>query len=271
MNEFNLIIKPDEDEPDGAEVYVDGTIGTNPYRFLLDTGAGRSSVIFDAYTATFSGTEKHHSSGVFAKHSEDLITIPNLDVGPISKADVTLTRTAEGNTMVRSLIGMDLLHDLRLHFLFDENRVVVDNDYQFGSEDPVQDLFLDKAYHPYVDVQFGPLTAKSVWDTGASITIADSTFISHHPSLFREVGSSSGIDSTGATVQTPMYLMAECQIGGSFFPPVRVAAVDLSGANATLEVPMNLILGYSTMSKANWLFDFPNRKWAITKWLGARR
>jgi len=30
----------------------------------------------------------------------------------------------------------------------------------------------------------------------------------------------------------------------------------------------DLILGYSTLSKANWLFDFPRKKWAISKLLG---
>jgi hypothetical protein len=69
-------------------------------------------------------------------------------------------------------------------------------------------------------------------------------------------------------METPMFIMAETTIGGHTFPPRRVAGVDLSQVNATIEVPMDLILGYSTMRKANWLFDFPQRKWAISRWLG---
>jgi hypothetical protein len=42
----------------------------------------------------------------------------------------------------------------------------------------------------------------------------------------------------------------------------------LSAANATLERPMDLILGYPTWSQADWLFDFPSRKWALTSWRG---
>lgn len=54
MNEFKLIIVPDEEDAEAAEVLVDGTIGGNYYRFLLDTGAARSSVRFDDYTAALS-------------------------------------------------------------------------------------------------------------------------------------------------------------------------------------------------------------------------
>ena len=32
---------------------------------------------------------------------------------------------------------------------------------------------------------------------------------------------------------------------------------------------MDLILGYNTLSQANWLFDFPRRQWAITQRLEA--
>ena len=54
MNGFDLIIKPDEEDADAAEVLVDGTVGGNHYHFLLDTGAARSSVAFDDYTSTLS-------------------------------------------------------------------------------------------------------------------------------------------------------------------------------------------------------------------------
>jgi len=54
------------------------------------------------------------------------------------------------------------------------------------------------------------------------------------------------------------------------FPPHRVAGVDLSHVNSTIEVRMDMILGYGTLRKANWLFDFPRKRWAITKRLGAR-
>jgi hypothetical protein len=39
MTQLPLIIVPDRDDPDCAEVLVVGTIGGRPCRFILDTGA----------------------------------------------------------------------------------------------------------------------------------------------------------------------------------------------------------------------------------------
>ncbi len=52
MAGFALIIEPDPEDVEAAQVFVDGTIDGRPYRFLLDTGAARTCVQFDAYTST---------------------------------------------------------------------------------------------------------------------------------------------------------------------------------------------------------------------------
>lgn len=39
--------------------------------------------------------------------------------------------------------------------------------------------------------------------------------------------------------------------------------MDLSQANATLAQPMDLIIGYTTLRQANWLFDFPAQGWGV--------
>jgi hypothetical protein len=269
LNEFSLILKPDPDEAEAAEIYVDGKIGGRPYRFLLDTGAGKSSVINDEYTATFDSAEQHHSSGVFAKSSEDLIIVPSIEVGPILRENFTLVRAdpIPGAAERTSLIGMDLLKDFRLYFRFDQNRVSVDEDAKALAFSP-QNLLMDERFHPYVDVQFERANAQAVWDTGASLTIVDTNFVNKHPELFQPVGQSTGTDSTGAQMETPMFLMAATMIGGCEFPPHRAAGVDLSAVNATLEISMDMILGYSTLRQANWLFDFPRRQWAISQRLG---
>ncbi len=266
MSEFKLIIIPDPEEPEAAEVYVDGTIAGRPYRFLLDTGAATSSVVWDDYTSEFGSIEKHDSSGVFARHSDDLIIVPSIEIGPVSKHNFMLARMAAPNSQRRNLIGMDLLKDFCCHFYFDENRVSVDatkeDSYDF------QELVLDNRFHPYIDVRFGTVKASAVWDTGSGITVVDTNFIKEHPAFFQQAGQSVGTDSSGSTMETPMFLMSAAVMGNQTFPPHRVAGVDFSHVNSTIEIPMDLVLGYSTLSKANWLFDFPRRKWAISKWLG---
>jgi hypothetical protein len=270
MNEFKLIVEPDADEAEAAQVFVDGTIGARKYRFLLDTGAARSSVMADDYTSTFTCTEQSDSSGVFAASSDDLITVPHIQVGPISKRNFTLVRTTDKDLRPGNLIGMDFLKDLCCHFFFDDNRVLVDGNQDCGTGYAFQELLIDKRFHPYVDVQFGTLRAKAVWDTGASITVVDMNLINRHPAFFQPAGQSTGTDSTGTRMETPMYSMSTTIVGSTAFPPHKVAGVDLSRVNSTIEAPMDLILGYNTLRRANWLFDFPGKKWAISNPLGIR-
>jgi hypothetical protein len=267
MGAIALIIEPDEDEDEAAAILVDGAVDGHPYHFLLDTGAARTSLRYDAYTATLPRIGAHSSSGIFASGAYDLIAVPGIELGPISRSDVMLVRVPEGSSDRRNLIGMDLLRDHRCHFLFGENRVLIDP--AAGAQDTrlLQPLFLDSKAHPYIEVSFGVQTATAVWDTGAGITVADASFIEHHPTHFQAVGYSTGTDSTGAEQQTPMFVMTGATIGGHSFAPQKVASVDLSAVNATIEAPMDLILGYNTLSKANWLIDFPRKTWAIMRML----
>jgi len=267
MNGFDVIIQPDAEDADAAEVFVDGAIGGRPYRFLLDTGAARSCVRYDDYTATFASVGTDTSSGVFAGGSRDLVTAPSLALGSIVRSDFTLVRAAQEDTRRQNLIGMDLLKDLRCHFRFDERRVVTDEDGVEEDTAAFEEMFLDQRAHPWVPVQLGGVTANAVWDTGASITIVDAGFVARQPGLFQAAGQSTGTDSTGAQQETPMYVMAASVIGGQTFHAQRVAAVDLAQVNATLERPMDLIVGYNAYSKAHWLFDFPRRRWRITRML----
>jgi hypothetical protein len=265
VNEIALIIERDEQDAEAAEVLVEGRIGGKSYRFLLDTGAARSSVKLDYYTSQFASTEQINSSGVFASSSNDLVSVPSLEVGPISRNRFSMARVPERHPARANLIGMDLLKDFCCHFYFDENRVSIDAKDDPDIPDILQELVFDKKFHPYIDIRFGALAAKAVWDTGSGMTIVDSGFIDRHPGLFQEEGRSAGTDSTGAQQETPMFVMSEASIGNHSFPPQRIAAVDLSSVNSTIEMPMDLILGYSTLRQANWWFDFPRRKWAISK------
>lgn len=264
MAGFALIIMPDAEDAEAAQVFVDGTIDDRPYRFLLDTGAARTTVQVDAYTSTFGSVGTSSSSGLFAPVHAALITVPRIELGPIVKQHVSVARASPIGSDLGNLIGMDLLQDVCCHFLFDEHRVVVD-----PVEEPevaaTQALFLDRVGHPYVDVQFDDGMAQAVWDSGAGITVADLNFITQHPGSFRHAGQSRGTDATGATRETPMFTMAATTIGSKVFPPHTVAGVDLAPVNATIDAPMDLILGYSTLSRANWWFDFPRRRWAVTK------
>lgn len=267
MSGFSLEIKPDKEDTEAAEIYVNGIIGNKKYSFILDTGAAKTYIQFDNYTSTFDCIQKNSSSGVFSNIRDDLISVPYIKLGPILKRNFTLARSSQNSSNTRNLIGMDLLKDFCLYFLFDEKKVLVQSSIDYGKNINHQELILGKRYHPYIKVQIEKVKATAVWDTGAGITVVNINFIKKNPLYFEEIGISKGTDSTGTKLETPMFSMQKIVIGNIEFPPHKVAGVDLSHINSTTEIPLDLILGYSTLSKANWVFDFPNKQWAILKML----
>ena len=158
MKGFKFTIKPDEYDVEAAEVLVEGKVASNNYIFLLDTGAARISVQYDDFTSKFKSLKKESSSSVFTRSNEDLIMVSHIELGPILKKDLLIVRMDPKQRSVRNLIGMDLLKDYSLKFLFDENKVMVD---PIESVELVilNDLFLDERYHPYIDINFKQFTA----------------------------------------------------------------------------------------------------------------
>lgn len=260
--ELDLVIVPDPEEADAAEVLVDGLVAGRPYRFLLDTGAAQTSLVHDELTSTFASSGRVESSGVFAAGTDESITIPSLRVGPIHVEDFVAVRAAAGSASERGLIGMDLLRDHCCVFRFGEARVHLAPG-PTAEEGLFEKLILDARSHPYIEVRVGPATAAAVWDTGASMTVVDGSFVQRHPEHFAPAGTSTGTDSSGVTMETPVFTMAQAVIDGRTFAPHKVAAVDLSRVNATIEIPMDMILGYTTLRQADWLMDFPGRRWRL--------
>lgn len=265
-NRIPLIVVPDSDEPGAAELYVRGTVNGRDYRFLLDTGAARSGIITDPFTASLPSLGTHSSSGVFSASHDEVVSVERLQIGPVVRQLFQLTRTIGDAGPRGNLIGMDILKDHCCHFLLDSSALVFDPEQDLSGLQ-FQALLFDQKFHPYVRVQCGQAEGQAVWDTGASLTVVDTAFVERHPACFTDAGHSTGTDANGSQVETAMFAMAAVQLGGVHFPAHRVAAVDLSAVNATLEFPMDLIIGYNLYRQANWLFDFPNRRWAITRTL----
>ena len=86
-----------------------------------------------------------------------------------------------------------------------------------------------------------------------------------HSSMFELAGSDLGTDSSGSKMETPIYIMKPILLGDKVFPAQKVVGVNLSHVNATIDMSMDFVFGFSTLKKANWLFDFPQKKWAILK------
>lgn len=259
MPQVPLIIEPDPDDPGCAMVLVDATVAGRPYRMVLDTGAARTQLEADEYTSALPVAGEDSSHAVFGGRVTDpLVTVTDLVAGALRVAALEVTRGAPG---LGHRLGMDVLGRHRCHFRLDVG--VLDLDLDVPPE-AGQELLVSRRGHVYVEVRWPGVSGQACWDTGSGATIVNRDFWLAHPELFEQTGTSAGIDGNGQRAETPLLAMAGPVIGQRAFGGHQAVAVDLSGVNATLEYPMDLILGYPTIRQAGWLFDFPARQWALT-------
>ena len=257
-----MVIEPDPDDPGCATVMVDGTVAGRSYRFILDTGAARTQLEADEYTTALRTVAVDTSSGAFGVRSANpVVTITDLAVGPLQAATLEVERVEGGGPQARNLLGMDVLRRYCCHFRLDAG--VLELEAPPGRRAD-HDLLMSRRGHVYVGVGWPGVTGRACWDTGSGPTIVNRDFWLEHRELFQEIGTSVGTDASGAQSETPVLMMSPAIIGHRAFPGHCVVAVDLSPVNSTAEHPMDLILGYPTLRQADWLFDFPAKRWAIT-------
>lgn len=266
MSKIKLIIVEDKEDIECAEVYVSAIIEGDEFEFLLDTGAGTSSIRNSEFTLNYPVLKTKKSTGIFSDTQESIIRIPSVRIGPIRKENVEFTRV-DNEAGKPNLIGMNILKDYALLFDFQYNTVDVNpEDAKYIRS--CNELFCDDKAHPYINASLNQSVLSAVWDTGASITVVDSGFIAQNPNSFQLFGDFKGTDANGNSSMTPIYNMTGISIDGFAFPQHHVAAVDLKSVNTTIEKKMDMIIGYSSFRYADWWFDFPAKKWKITKFRG---
>jgi gag-polyprotein putative aspartyl protease len=262
VQDIPLIIAPDPEEPEAAEVLIDGAVDGRPRRFLLDTGAARSQLIADPHTADLATVRIEASHGAIAETVNVLVRIPELAIGPLHARDIEVARVSAQQPGVHDLLGMDVLASACCRFDLAHRRLRIEAS---PNPDATLPLIMGERKHCYVELDWTNAQAQACFDTGAGMTVVDRSFIEEHPRLFEAAGTSAGTDATGAYVEMPMFLMAGPVIGGTQFASQTVAAIDLAPANARLDLPMDLILGYPIIRQASWLFDFPARRWSLSR------
>jgi hypothetical protein len=264
VHKIPMLIHPDPDDPNCADIMVDAGIAGRPYRLRLDTGAGRTQLVADDYLASLPSRARHTSAGAFGQPQDaDVITVSDLTIGGLAVPRLDVVRVdAPGQ---QHLLGMDVLRDHCCEFRFDSDLLVVDGP---SAGRAGLDLQLDDRGHLCVQLSWGAVAATGCWDSGAGISVVDRAFHRQHPELFTGAGRAAGTDSTGAQFATPTCTLAGPLVGGIELPASKVAVIDMSPMNRELEFPLDLIIGYPLLRQANWLFDFPARRWAPPKPVG---
>ena len=262
MTEIALRLVPDDDEPGlflpFVPVEIDGVAG----EALLDSGATRSKLLYRP-GLMLDEAPWPSSVGAFGSELSALgrasvsCRLGDLDVGTVDVAVVPADHPGH-----RDLIGQDVLGRYRCRFNLTDGLLILDVE----SPDATHAVHISDRRHVYLDLSWidSQATASAVFDTGASVTIVDETFASRHADLFTSAGTSTGTDAAGIEVETPMALMQGPEILGEQLAEARVAIVDLSLPNSTLERPMDIVLGWTVISQGDWFIDHPAARAACT-------
>lgn len=265
MPEITLYLKPDPHDPNTALVFVSGMLGEKPIEFLLDTGAARTWLPSGPHTAGLERIGEERSSGLFAEEQAETARVPLLQVGESGRENFPVVVGDPEHMPLGGLLGMDYLIDHRCRFQFSRDRLILDGDPPALDPARLLPVAIDDRNHIYLDAAWGDDRARAVWDTGAGITVVGKGLVQRRPDLFQKLGSTTGTDGTGVQQETPLYRMEGPSFGPWGFRSCAAAAVDLDAVNRRIETPMDLILGFNLIREADWYFDFPGRRWAITR------
>ncbi len=260
-----MLVQADPDDPDCADVMVAATLAGHQRWFRLDTGAARTQVLADDELAELAPVRAESSAGAFGQAASfEIVTVRDLIIGDLVVPELDVSRVAPDSGQ-QYLLGMDVLGRYCCRFRFGAGLLELRDSPAVEAD---LELTVDDRGHAYVQLAWNGVTAGACVDSGGGITAVDRAFADRHAGLFTPAGSATGTDTTGAQFATPTFTMAGPTIGGVPFPPKRVLVLDLTPVNKDLEFPMDVILGAPTLSQANWLFDFPARRWAAPMLLG---
>lgn len=260
MADIPLVIESDPEEPGCAAVFVDVMVCGHEYRCLLDTGAARTQLPSNELTKSFPLAEGTRESGsVFGRRSWQLGLAADVRVGSVVRHDVPIALAAEPTAP--SLLGLDVLRHYSWCFCF-SRAVLVEQPASAGASLPLE---LGSAGHIYLPAALCGAEVVGIWDSGAGISVVDDEFYCKHEDWFRPLHLGLGTDSVGMEQPTAIVEMPAVEVGGETFPPSVAAVVDLGNVNTGSERKADVVFGLPLYCQADWFFDFPGEKWAVTR------
>jgi predicted aspartyl protease len=253
-----LRLVPEDDDPRMFLPFARVALNGVEVEALVDSGAGRSQVI-DRPGLVAHRVATPDSVGAFGVPKRSARrTVVSCRLGGLDAGDVEVDVVDGGLARQVDLVGQDVLAQFRCLYRLTEGVLMLD------PEPPEQThpVHVGANGHVHLDATWhdGSLTASALFDTGASATVVDEGFAAQHPELLTPAGSQTGVDVTGASAETRMAVMRGPSVLGVQLLDAVVGVVDLSAANRTIDRPMDLILGWTSLSQADWYVDPAGRR-----------
>lgn len=252
-----LTLKIEEDG--SAEILTEARFAGRTYLCLLDTGAAKTTLVWDEFTSTLPAKSESSSHGALGSTTNSVVLVPSFELGPITHKEIAVARLSVDHGYPRNLIGMDVLQNWTLMLNLRAKILYLSDE----SPKEASVLVLGERGHPYLPISLGGQEYHAVWDTGAGLTCVDLSVIREHPDNFEQIGDSMGTDSSGISMSTPLYRVFGLGCGNLQFQPHTIVALDLARVSASASQKFLIALGYSTIKQALWTLAFKHKRWTV--------
>jgi len=256
---MSIPIQIQEGDVESGRFYVPCEFDGIQAQFHLDTGSSYTSVSWDRNTAKYPvfGT-KTRSSASGREKADQTIRVREFSFGDLKKRDLELVRYSQLENQENRL-GLSVLSGSRLSFDF-KNNFLATSTWNGMSTRP-----LHRDHHGlfYIETSLDEVLLRTLWDTGAELTVIDPELILKKPKLFNHVMNiDQGTDATGALVQFKLFRCADLKVGGISLEG-NILSMDFAPLRRKIGEEVCLILGFNHIRKLNWNFDLNSNLWSV--------
>jgi hypothetical protein len=162
---------------------------------------------------------------------------------------------------ISGIIGEDLLRSGGLSLDFKTSEIKFDR-IEKAEELPYQ---FTLSYVPEIElpVHLNDDAVTAVFDTGASFSAINSTWIDQHPEQFETVGEMVERNFSGEMTKTRVVRAKTLRVGDADLRSPLFIALDFSRLS-WVSSETQVILGFNVISQGNWKIDYPTLRWSFT-------
>jgi hypothetical protein len=258
-------------QPSTSKLFVNAVLNGRAKKFLLDTGAYRTSVEVDEdnhFLPVLSVSESKGVSG--GRTSCDLVRFDDFQVAGGPSGKLTLERCPP-HTQVHNLLGIDSLSGRVVEMNFDESRLQVLE--AAPANVPMSPMQRSIWGHLVLPIQIGDRKGVATFDTGAEYTVVNQDLVSERSDLFRPVVvtvdgrdrnvSAPAVDASGQVVGGTLYVIDHLKVGTMDFGRQFVVAMAFL-PEMKKRLSRSMLLGANTIVGANWIFDLKRNRFGAS-------
>lgn len=262
VNSFGVDLIPHKDLITGELQILTTKLSLNgrPFECLFDSGA-RHTMVQEKFIKDLTVVGTTIGGGISNPNQVTDLVNADLKLGEWQLLNATIGRTPR--IPFECLVGNDFLIDQS--FFIDMNAYKIERFQTDTSEFKKLNVYKSEiGGHFGFEISVDSQTIQTIFDTGASSTVIDLSFVNQHPEKFKLVKEIDIQDGNSAKLKAGLYLLDSLFLSEEEIHNVEVYALDLSALKT--KIPnIQAIIGLNIIKNYDWFFDLPNKKYNSNK------